>query len=159
MRSFNLLPCHHVYLSNVTGSNNKTIHQRIYTTCSHALSLPILFIVVYLILCYSITSHVTPIQCYHTLVSTFVDPCNITCTLVATCMVPGRLECIKTSLAHRVSEYSASCLQNFGNFHFYLSNFERVLGSKKGYAHGTHCPNSWIGMCKASLSTHPSRTS
>ena len=42
--------------------------------------------------------------------------------------------------------------ENFGISFFHLSNFDKILGSKlEYYVHGTHCPNSWIGLCKASF--------
>ena len=41
--------------------------------------------------------------------------------------------------------------ETYGTSSFHLKNFERILGSKIGYAHGTHCPKSWIGLCKAGL--------
>ena len=34
----------------------------------------------------------------------------------------------------------------FGASSFHLSNFERIIKSKKGYAHGTHCLKSRIGL-------------
>jgi hypothetical protein len=60
---------------------------------------------------------------------------------------------IKSSLAHRVRRraYFESLWSNFWGFLFHLTNFERILGSKKGYVHGTCCPKSRIGLHKASL--------
>ena len=36
-----------------------------------------------------------------------------------------------------------------------LENITRILGLQIGYARGTRCPKSQIGLCKASLA-HPS---
>ena len=37
---------------------------------------------------------------------------------------------------------------NFGTFSFHLSNFERILGSRNGFVHGTHCPKSISAYAK-----------
>ena len=64
---------------------------------------------------------------------------------------------IKSLLARRVLELLFKVGETFGTSSFHLvSNFERILGSKIGYAQGTCCLKSPISLCKASLA-HPSK--
>ena len=58
---------------------------------------------------------------------------------------------IKSSLARCVLEPILKVRCNYETSSFHISNYERILGSKIRYAHGTHCPKSHIGLCKASL--------
>ena len=89
MLSSKLPPCCHISLPYIMGFGIEIIQ----TMHSHA-SIVIIVIIAMLTLCYSIMSHVTLIfllSCIH--VDT-VYLLNITCTLVATCVIFGRLECI-----------------------------------------------------------------
>ena len=48
--------------------------------------------------------------------------------------------------------YGTSLLRvNFWDLLFSHLKLRENLGSKLGYAHGTHCLNLWIGLGKASL--------
>ena len=62
---------------------------------------------------------------------------------------------IKSLLVRCVLELILKVGCKFGTSSVHLSNFERILGSKIGYAYGTCYSKSWICLCMASLA-HPS---
>jgi hypothetical protein len=87
-------------LSHLALINHKfwlvVIHQRIQTTCSthHIVITVLVIIIVLLTLCYSIMSHIRLVLYYHASMSALHTSLIIMCTLVATCMLLRRLECI-----------------------------------------------------------------
>ena len=61
----------------------------------------------------------------------------------------------KGSLACHVLESILKVGWDLWNLLFSFSKFGIILISKIGYVHGTHCPESWISLCKVKL-VHPS---
>ena len=92
--SLNIPPCCHISLSYTLAFEIKTIHQRIPITRSHTSRCHychycnVDFELFHNVTCYTHSL----LSCIHVNV---VDCLNITCTLVAPCMILERLECIK----------------------------------------------------------------
>ena len=53
-----------------------------------------------------------------------------------------------------IKVYFESLGESFETSSFRFVIFERVLGLAIRYAHGTHCPKTWVSLCKANL-VHP----
>ena len=91
--SLNLLPCCHISLSYTMHFDIKVIHQisqttQSHTSCCHYCNVD--FMLLHNITCYTKYS----LSCIHVNTTTIL---NITCTLVATSMILGRLECNHTT--------------------------------------------------------------
>ena len=94
--SFNLLPYCHISFPYITCFDIKLIHQRIQTTPPHASRCHCChYCNVDLVLFHNVPCYTNPLlSCIH--VNT-IYLLNITCILVATSMILGRLECIISS--------------------------------------------------------------
>ena len=99
MLSLNLLPCCHISLSYITGFDIGIIHRRIQTTGSHSSHCHHChYCSVDFVLFYNVTCYTNPLlSCIHVNTTYLL---NISCTLVATCMIIGRLECNAYSLGN-----------------------------------------------------------
>ena len=91
----NLPPCCHISLSYITNFDIRVIHQEFKPhACTHHVVIIVINVInAMLILCYSIMSHATLILFLSCIQINTIYLLNITCTLVATCMLLGRLDC------------------------------------------------------------------
>ena len=97
MHSLNISPCCHISLSYIMGFDIKIIQQRIQTTshassCRHFHDCNIECMLFHYVTCYSNSL----LSCIHVNIANLL---NITCTLVATCTILGRLEFIYNDLS------------------------------------------------------------
>ena len=96
--SSNLPPCFHIFLSYITYFDIKIIHLikefKPHAHTHHVVIIVIIVIIAMLTLCYSVMSHVALILYYHvSMLTKTTCLLNITCTLVATGVILGGIEC------------------------------------------------------------------
>ena len=98
----NLYPCCHMFPSHILWVLTLEQRTKVFKPHAHMHHIGINFIIMIialLTLYYSTTSHATLVLCYHACMhvnTTYL--LNITCTLVATCVMLGRLDCTSRTL-------------------------------------------------------------
>jgi hypothetical protein len=106
--SLNLLPCCHISFPCIIYFDIKIIHQRIQTIGSHASRCHHChYCNVSFVLFYNVTYYTNPLFSYIHVNTTYL--LNITCTLVATCVIIRRLEC---------NAYNLGNVRKVSNIHF-----------------------------------------
>ena len=112
MLNLHLPHCSHISIPYIMGFDIKNLHQRTHT---HHVVIFVIIVIINVEFALFHMSHTALILYYHASMLTLQTFFNITCTLVATGMILGRLHCIGVAL------FMKACMwYQISNLHLYV---------------------------------------